>query len=178
MKNRRTTGINGSSRRSFLAAAGGLAALQLQPDEVKAATPTGRDPHKYEEMLPEEFYLELERAPVVYLPIGAMEEHGLRCALAADPWQAYEICLRAARQTGGIVHPIVPIAPAGHPGWSREVLRSGTKDAAAPSVWVSREICKQLYIELLEMFADLGFRFTVAFSGHWPGVIDHCLTAG
>ena len=53
--------------------------------------------------------------------------------------------------------------------WSREELRSRTKDAAPPSCWVSRETCRQLYLELLEMFADLGFRACVAFSGHWPG---------
>jgi len=128
-----------------------------------------RDRRRYEELSPEQFYEELKRAPIGYLPIGAMEEHGLQNSLAPDPWAAYEICLRAASRIGGIVHPIVPIAPAGHPAWSHEELRRRFLESAPPSVWVSRETCKQLYIELLEMFADLGFKVTIAFSGHWPG---------
>ncbi|MBI5724417.1 MAG: creatininase family protein [Planctomycetes bacterium] len=128
-----------------------------------------RDRRKYEALLPEEFYEEQQRMPVVYLPIGAMEEHGLQNSLAVDPWTAYEICLRAANRLGGIVHPIVPIAPPGHPAWSREELRGGAKDRCPPSVWVGRETCRNLYVELLESFADLGFKACLAFSGHWPG---------
>ena len=143
----------------------------LQPAHASATSPKAapRDRRKYEELLPEEFYEELRRAPIAYLPIGAMEEHGLQNPLAVDPWTAYEICLRTASRIGGIVHPIVPIAPAGHPAWSREELRRKTQESAPPSCWVSRETCRALYVELLEMFADLGFRVCLAFSGHWPG---------
>jgi creatinine amidohydrolase len=159
-----------TTRRDFVKAAGALAtAGVLTAPAAVAASPTGRHPHKYEELRPEEFYAEQKRVPLAYLPIGAMEEHGLQNVLAVDPWTALEVCLRTADRVGGIVHPIVPIAPAGHPSWSREELRSRTKDTAPPSCWVSRETCRQLYLELLEMFADLGFRACVAFSGHWPG---------
>lgn len=116
-----------------------------------------------------EFYEEQQRAPIIYLPIGAPEEHGLQSVLAVDPWTTYEICLRAAALSQGIVFPIVPIAPAGHPSWSREELRRRAADAAPPSCFVSREVCKSLYIELMESLADLGFKSCIAFSGHFPG---------
>jgi creatinine amidohydrolase len=167
-----------SSRRRFLGvagvvaaagAAGGEAAKARAAQVAGAATAATRHPHKYEELLPEEFYEQQERAPIIYLPIGAPEEHGLQTVLAADPWAAYEICLRAAERSGGIVYPIIPIAPAGHPSWSREQLRSGKKDAAPPSCFVSREVCKTLYNELMESLADLNFKSCMAFSGHFPG---------
>ena len=51
--------------------------------------------HKWEEMLPEEFFEEFERTPIAYYACGAMEDHGLHNALGADCYIAYEICLRA-----------------------------------------------------------------------------------
>lgn len=128
-----------------------------------------RHPHKWEEMLPEEFFEEFERSPIAYWACGAMEDHGLQNALAADPYIAYEICLRAVNTTGGILFPIVPFAPAGYPGYSRKELRSKEKQLYYPSLWVSREICKDLYIEIMESMSDMGFKSCVGFCGHWPG---------
>lgn len=127
-----------------------------------------RHPHKWEEMLPEEFYEEFDRAPIAYWGCGAMEEHGLQNALGTDPYTAYEICLRAVEISGGILFPPVPFAPAGVPGYSREELRSGEKKLYPPSLWTSRELCKQLYVELMESMADMGFKVCMAHGGHWP----------
>jgi creatinine amidohydrolase/Fe(II)-dependent formamide hydrolase-like protein len=160
-----------SGRRDFLKAAGILAAGgavgTARPAQADAVG--GRNRHKYEELYPEEFYEEQQRASIIYLPIGAPEEHGLQSVLAVDPWTAYEICLRAATLSQGIVYPIIPIAPAGHPSWGREELRRRASDAAPPSCFVGREVCKSLYIELMESLADLGFKSCIAFSGHFPG---------
>lgn len=158
-----------TTRRGFFTAAGALAAAAALTPPAQAAAAIKRHPHKYEELLPEEFYEEQRRAPIVYLPIGAPEEHGLQNVLAVDPWTAYEACLRAVELSGGMVYPIIPFAPAGSPPWSREQLRDGAHDTAPPSCWISAEVCKALYIELMESLADLGFRACVAFSGHYPG---------
>jgi len=127
-----------------------------------------RNLHKWDELLPEEFFAELGRAPIVYWCCGAMEEHGLHMALGNDWIQMHEVCLRAAEVTGGIVFPAVPFAPAGIPGYSREELRSGGKELYPPSLWVSRELCQQLYTELMESFADMGFQVCIALGGHYP----------
>lgn len=158
-----------TTRRGFLKTAGALATATAITGPGVAAPAPKRHPHKYEELLPEEFYAEQKRAPIIYLPIGAPEEHGLQSVLAVDPWTAYEACLRAVDRSGGIVYPVIPFAPAGHPAWSREQLRRGSKEAAPPSCFVSREVCKLLYVELMESLADLGFKACLAFSGHFPG---------
>jgi creatinine amidohydrolase/Fe(II)-dependent formamide hydrolase-like protein len=153
------------SRRRFLQITG--AAL---PASALAAQAPGRlKTHKYEELMPEDFYAELERAPIAYWGCGAMEEHGLQNALGVDPTTAYEICLRAVKISGGIVFPLVPFAPAYVPGLSRRELRDKSKELFLPSLWTSGELCKQLYIELLESLADIGFKSCIAFSGHAPG---------
>jgi len=136
---------------------------ERQPGQRKARS------HKYQELLPEEFYEELKRAPIAYWACGSMEEHGLHNPLGTDPEVGYETCRRAVEKSGGILFPIVPFAPAGFPGHSRAELRSGTKKLFPPSLWISREACKQVYVELLESMADLGFKACIAFCGHAPG---------
>lgn len=127
-----------------------------------------RNPHKWQDLRPEEFFREQERVPVVYWACGPMEDHGLQNALGVDPCKAYEICLRAAKETGGIVFPLVPFAPAGAPPLSREEINSGKHQLFPPSLFVSVELCRGIYMELFESMAALGFRVCVAFGGHGP----------
>ena len=154
------------SRRRFLQ----LTGAALPASALAAPVNPGRlQSHKYEDLRPEEFYAELERAPIAYWGCGAMEEHGLQNPLGVDLCTAYEICLRAVKISGGIVFPPVPFAPAYMPpGLSRRELRDKSKELFAPSLWTSGELCKQIYLELLESLADLGFKSCVAFSGHAP----------
>lgn len=124
--------------------------------------------HRWEDLLPEEFYEEFERAPLAYMAAAAPEEHGLHNALGMDMWPPYEVCLRAAKLTGGIVFPLIPFAPAYFPGLSREEMRSGDKPLYPPSLFVSRELCELAYTEVLEGMADMGFKACVALAGHAP----------
>ena len=158
------------SRRHFLETAGLTAAAGCAaPAALAADAPAAkRRSRKYEEMLPEEFYEELAKAPIAYWSTAPMEEHGLHNPLGTDFYQGYEVCLRAAEISGGIVFPPVPIGPAGHPSWSHAELRSGKHKLVPPSFWTSRELCKQLYIEILEYMAELKFKACIAFAGHWP----------
>ena len=124
--------------------------------------------HRWEDLLPEEFYAEFARAPLAYMAAAAPEEHGLHNPLGTDMWPPYEVCLRAAEITGGIVFPLIPFAPAYFPGLSREEMRSGEKELYPPSLFVSRELCELAYTEVLEGMADLGFRACIALGGHAP----------
>lgn len=153
------------SRRTFLQ----LGGAALPAATFGAAPSRGPISHKYEDFLPEEFFAELERAPIAYWGCGAMEEHGLQNALGVDLFTAYEICIRAARISGGVVFPPVPFAPAyPPPGLTRRELREKTKELFPPSLWISGELCRQIYVELLESLADLGFKSCIAFGGHAP----------
>ena len=127
-----------------------------------------RHVHKWEELLPEEFFAELERAPIAYWSCGGMEEHGLHAALGTDWIAMYLVCLEAARLTGGIVFPPVPFVPAYGHSLSREELRSKKFELFPPSLWVSRELCESIYVELMESIADLGFKVCIALAGHGP----------
>jgi len=124
--------------------------------------------HRWEELLPEEFYAEFERAPLGYLAAAAPEEHGLHNPLGMDMWPPYEVCLRAAKLTGGIVFPLIPFAPAYFPGLSREEMRNSGKELYPPSLFVSRELCELAYTEVLEGMADMGFKAAIALAGHAP----------
>ena len=124
--------------------------------------------HRWEDLLPEEFYEEFNRKPIAYWACGAMEEHGLHNALGTDPYTGYEIGLRAVRISGGILFPVVPFAPAYFPGLSRDELRARTRELFPPSLWTSRELCLRVYTELMEAMADLGFKVCMAIGGHAP----------
>lgn len=124
--------------------------------------------HRWEDLRPEEFYAEMARVPLAYFAAAAPEEHGLHNPLGTDLWQGYEICLRAAEITGGIVFPLIPFAPAHIPGYTREELRSGERELFPPSLFVSRELCELAYLEVMEGMADMGFKACIGVGGHWP----------
>lgn len=165
---------NRLSRRRFLQWSATGAAASLPVASLAQAAPqtldaVGKRKHRYEELLPEEFYEEFDRAPIIYLGFGPLEEHGLHNALGTDAFSAYEICSRAVEISGGIVFPVVPLGHAGaRPGLSRSDLRSGKRELYPPSAWVSVELCRQVYTELLESMAGLGFKSCIAFGGHGP----------
>jgi len=130
-----------------------------------------RNLHKYEELFPDEFDAELKRRPIIYCAFGPVEYHGVHGALGMDPVKGYEICLRAAEISGGIVFPMMPIAPGGHTmakSENRDELRKIGKNMK-PSVYTSIDICEKLYYELFETFAeDIGFKVCVAMGSHGP----------
>jgi len=157
------------TRRRFLQSAGATAAAGCAAGApALAASEPAKKPrtHKYEELRPEEFYEELERAPIIYWSTSPVEEHGLHNPLGADFFQSYEICLRAVEISGGIVLPEVPVGPSGR--LTRAELRSGTKRLYPPTLCISRETCKLVYTELLETMADLKFKVCIGIGGHGP----------
>jgi len=131
-----------------------------------------RDLRKYEELLPEEFAEAMRKSAIMYCAFGPMEYHGVYNALGIDPGKAYEICLRAAAISGGVVFPLVPIGPGGSMRVEEMLDRDGLRAIMPehyPSVMTDFAVCKNLYIDLLKSFAeDLGCAVCVAFGGHGP----------
>ena len=141
-----------------------------------------RNMHKYEELTPYEFDREKERASIVYVGAGPLEYHEECNILGLDTNKGYDWCLEAAEVTGGIVFPMLPIAPAGAPPhWNRERMREEYKKphfrahyeenfaSIYPGMFFSREACWAVYEEMLEMFADeLGFKLCVFIGSHYP----------
>ena len=142
-----------------------------------------RNMHKYEELTPYEFDREKERASIVYVSAGPLEYHEECNILGADTNKGYAWCLEAAEITGGIVFPMLPVAPAFSAGTynNQEKMRSLYKlphyreeyansfGSLYPSLFFSSEVCKMMYKELMEMLADeIGFKMCVFVGSHGP----------
>ena len=142
-----------------------------------------RNMHKYEDLTPYEFDREKERASIIYVAAGPLEYHEECNCLGLDTNKGYDWCLAAAERTGGIVFPMLPIAPERGNGrhFTREKLRSMyglphfreeyAEDFGSlyPSMFFSEETCRMVYTELLEMFAlELGFKLCVFVGSHGP----------
>ena len=136
--------------------------------------------HKFEELTPYEFDREKERASIIYAAAGPLEYHEECNALGIDPCKGYQWCLEAAEITGGIVFPMIPFAPAGRrPFRTWEELRPRLKGPhfcnyteqplVYPGIFTGSDVCRKLYMELLEAFADeLQFKLCVFFGSHGP----------
>ena len=141
-----------------------------------------RNMHRYEELTPYEFDREKERASIIYVAAGPLEYHEECNILGLDTNKGYDWCLAAAEITGGIVFPMLPVAPAGpSPFMSREDLRKAYSwphyreeyvesfGSLYPGIFFSREACRALYLELREILAlELEFKLCVFIGSHGP----------
>lgn len=141
-----------------------------------------RNMHRYEELTPYEFEQEKARASIIYVAAGPLEYHEECNILGLDTNKGYDWCLAAAEITGGIVFPMLPVAPGGRPPFlSREDLRGlyncpryrenyeESFGSLYPGIFFSREACRALYLELLEVLAiELQFKLCVFIGSHGP----------
>ncbi len=131
--------------------------------------------HAWEALFPAAFFEELARCPLAFFTAAPVEEHGAHNAMAVDMAPMYAVALAVAERTGGIVFPKVPFGEAGAPALTREQLRAPSRAGYPPSLMLSREACRQIYEEVFESMARIGFRGCVALGGHGP-VITSLLT--
>ena len=122
-----------------------------------------------------------EEIPVVYVPLGTLEWHGLHNPMGADGLQAEELCLRCAAQ-GGVVFPPV------YYGESRvnSLLETDPRfqggicermglppDAFSEekfpcSGMQQLELYQRLLIQIMAEAASYGFALVVFVAGHYP----------
>lgn len=112
----------------------------------------------YGELKPAEIEAILREAPIAYVPWGALEWHSVHAPIGLDSVKAKGICMALARETGGVVLPVIPmgvntIKP--YKGFPHSIDIS-----ASLATSVAEEFCLQL--------ADEGFRVVVLFTGHYP----------
>ncbi len=150
---------------------------QVNPGRMGPASPAQtlpdqsirpRNMHLWEELYPQEFMEILKVKPIVYFPFGIVEEHGTHLALGTDFLPPYRFCLAAVERTGGIVYPPLPAGPGGNPPLSRAAMREPGRNLCPPSLFVSAECCRQIYSEIMENMARMGFKICAAIGGHWP----------
>jgi creatinine amidohydrolase len=63
------------------------------------------DAHRLALLRPAEIAARLSERSVVYLPLGTLEFHAQHLPIGLDALNAEGICLRAATEGGGLVHP-------------------------------------------------------------------------
>jgi len=108
--------------------------------------------------------------------------------LGIDAFKGYDWCLAAAERTGGIVFPPIPLGPTIEPPEKetdpvifderdriRDIMAGKVKLRGifgTPSLFSSQKLCRALFSELLENFAqDLKFKLCVFVGTHGPSGI-------
>ena len=61
--------------------------------------------YQLERLIPEQIYSGLADKPIVYIPLGAIEWHGLHLPIGLDSMTSHGLCLRVAATIGGLVMP-------------------------------------------------------------------------
>ena len=128
--------------------------------------------------------------PVVYIPLGTLEWHGLHNPLGADGLQAEELAVRCARLSGGLVFPTVyygesranslletdPMLKAGVA--SRLGLTEGqlSPERQPYSPIAQIEHYQRHLVHILAEAASYGFKSAVFVVGHYP-LLDHARAA-
>jgi creatinine amidohydrolase len=110
---------------------------------------------RFEESVPEQVAALIERSPVAYVPLGALEWHGEHGPLGLDGIKAHHICERAAQRTGGVVFPTI--------FW-------GAFDTMPfPFTFhFEKAQLKSLLHPLLTQLSVWGFEVIVLLTGHYP----------
>ena len=58
-----------------------------------------------ERLHPDQIYAALEQNSIIYIPLGAIEWHGLHLPIGLDSMTSHSLCLRVAEACGGLVMP-------------------------------------------------------------------------
>lgn len=144
---------------------------------------------RFHRLRPREIRTRREECPVVYVPLGTLEWHGLHNPMGADGIQAEELALRCARN-GGMVFPTVyygesrvnslletdPNYQAGirkRMGLGEDAFR---EDHFPYSGMEQIEHYQHHLIHIMAEAASYGFELVVFIVGHYP-LIDHARSA-
>jgi creatinine amidohydrolase len=131
----------------------------------------------YEELTPEEFRARIKEAPIAYLPLGTIEWHGEHLPLGADGLQSRGFFERLARESGGIVLPMLFLGPDRmQKTGDRELYgmdishtehKYRSRQLPGSAYWVPDETFKAILDSVLKQLKRAGFGIVVA-HGHGP----------
>lgn len=110
---------------------------------------------RYEQLDVGQLAEELEKSPIVYLPVGSLEYHGLHLPVGFDAIHAHRLCLAAAERSGGVVLPPTFWGTCGHEGFAGSLLLPKPTIAA-------------LISDALDELIARGYKVIVLLTGHYP----------
>ncbi|MDR7417675.1 MAG: creatininase family protein [Armatimonadota bacterium] len=131
---------------------------------------------RYEMMRPGEIVAARDRAPVAYLPIGPLEWHGPHLPYGVDPLHAHVLAVECARETGGVVLPMLPLGTETyiepdrlrHRGFQGHERIIGMDFPAfpLPSLYLEESALGVVVRELIRGLKRQAFRVIVIVNGH------------
>ena len=145
---------------------------------------------RYHMLRPQQIVERRRQRPVLYIPVGTIEWHGLHNATGADALQAEGLAILCAQQGGGLVFPplyygenrLEALMEAN--AHDRDLI-AGNMDLKPESFaadnfpfTVSEQTAayNHLLVHILAEANTLGFEVGVLVAGHYP-LIDHCRAA-
>jgi creatinine amidohydrolase len=157
-----------------------------ESEESKKSHPTVRmentlltDKFLYIELTPKEFLERLENAPIAYVPLGTLEWHGPHLPLGTDGIIPTDLFSRLARSIGGIVLPMLFMAPDnrykvvdgkylfGMDVWKSKFPKYEDQQLPGSAYFVGQNLYAQLLHHVLARLARAGFKVVVG-HGHGP----------
>lgn len=129
---------------------------------------------KYERCFPEEFVSEVNKCPVVYFPLGALEWHGWHLPFGNDSIKAYEICIKVAEKVGGVVLPPLYFGT-DFSAQKRENSMYGMDIKSGQILpgscyYLRPDVYKRIIEQIANNLIRQGFKIIVLLAGHYPRV--------
>ncbi len=109
-----------------------------------------------ERLGPNRIYAAMKEQPVIYMPLGAIEWHGLHLPIGLDSMTSHSICLRVADRVGGLVMPPLyygMTGSIGHHPWTILLEKE--------------ETFEQIIRDTLNRLEAFGVKVAVVFTGHF-----------
>ncbi len=120
---------------------------------------------RYEELRPDELQSFVAETPVALWPLGLLEHHGWHLPLGFDGIKAERLCIRLAKETGGVLLPVM--------WW-------GGRGGHGDFLWTfyqSEDAYSDIISDTVEKLIRFGFKAIVLMAGHypWQGTLDEIL---
>lgn len=145
---------------------------------------------RYHMLRPDQIVARRKARPVVYIPVGTIEWHGVHNAVGADTLQAEGLAIRCAEKGGGLVFPSLYYGESRLEGLMEanasdrdliaqrmELSPDNFTQALMPFSPMEQQLNHQrLLLHILSEAATLGFELGVLVPGHYP-LIHACRAA-
>lgn len=131
---------------------------------------------QFERLLPSQIVAEMTERPLIFLPLGPLEWHGPHLPLGTDAMIAYQVALRVADRSGGVVLPPLYCGTERdrtseqlkHLGFNGEEWIIGMDFPAntVKSLYFREEFFALQVREILGLLIRQGYRLIVIINGH------------
>ncbi len=134
-------------------------------------------------MLPHKLNEELEKLPLIFIPLAPLEWHGLHLAIGTDPINAECMALEVAKRVGGVVLPTLYMGTERERdpktleslGFDKSDYVVGMNFFKAKGLYESFYFSEEIFALVLrahiELCIDHGYRYIYIVSGH--GAVNH-----